>query len=129
MSQDQDNTAEPEDDLGGWLRDHPEAHNELADLQRLREVVQSVRAPQPEDAAWTATLAHVHAGAPAVHPHRKRAARPLGAILSLTAAAALICILLARSWWTKPAVEEPFMAPGSSSPSSASEMKTSSAMT
>ncbi|HWG47420.1 MAG TPA: hypothetical protein VN688_31945 [Gemmataceae bacterium] len=98
--------ADSEDDLSEWLREHPEAHGDMADLQRMRELYQSVSVPQPEEAAWTATLTRIASGSRLrVKPALRR--KRLGAILSLTAAAALVAVLLARSWWTGQSSTQP----------------------
>jgi hypothetical protein len=96
MRQDPDNA---EDDLQGWLREHPEAHGDLADLHRLRELYQSVNLPQPEEAAWAPILTRIRDAVPAVNPQRKHSPRPLWTMVSLTAAAILAGILLTRVWW------------------------------
>jgi hypothetical protein len=76
--------------------DHPEVNADLADLQRLRDLYQSACPPAPDEAAWAAVLSRIHGGVPSAP---RRASRPIWAILGTVAAAALLAVLLARSWW------------------------------
>ena len=84
------------------------------DLQRLRELFLSAGAPEPTDAAWRAVQARIDNLIPGVRTARRRASRPVWAILGLTAAAVLAGVLLTRSWWAgggaipTPEPEEPY---------------------
>lgn len=102
MSQERTNPGQRggADDFEAWLTEHPEADGDLADLRQLRELYQSVRPPEPDDAAWSARLTRIYDAVPALRPERKRSPRPWGALLGLAAAAALAAVLLARSWWS-----------------------------
>jgi len=82
------------------------------DLGRLRELFQSVSGAEPEEATWSAVLRHVHDDLRTVKPYR-RSPRPVWAVVGLAAAAAVVGVLLARSWWVqtpslRPTSEEPF---------------------
>jgi hypothetical protein len=95
-----------------------------ADLGRLRELFQSVSPVEPEEDAWRGALTHIHASVttgparlagPTGRAIRRRTSpRPVWAMLGLVAAAALVAVMLARSWWiqtpsSRPApAEEPF---------------------
>ncbi len=95
-----------------WLTEHPEAKDDFADLPRLRELYQSICPPEPDDAAWNAVQARIHESISRGQSERTSSRRPLWAILGLTAAAAILSLLLARSLWPTraptPGVEEPF---------------------
>ena len=84
------------------------------DLQRLRELFLSAGAPEPTEAAWRAVQARIDNLVPGVRTaRRRRASRPVWALLGLTAAAALAGVLLTRSWWgggaiSTPEPEEPY---------------------
>jgi len=101
------------DNLEDWLRDHPEANDDLADLPQLRELYQSASPPEPNDAAWNAVCSRIHASI-----GRGRLPRPWWTIGAASVAAAVVAVLLARSLWTTrpPApmtetvqhIEEPF---------------------
>lgn len=84
-----------------------------ADLLRLRSLSQSALPPEPEEAAWHAVLARVHASVEG-GAERSRPSRPLWAIVGLTAAAAVLAGFLVHSLWRTsvpvptPRVEEPF---------------------
>jgi hypothetical protein len=87
----------------------PDAESELV---RLRDLFQSVSPPEVEEGAWSATLTRIHADIRTVKPHR-RSPRPVWAFVGLAAAAAVVAVLLARSWWVQtpspsPTPEEPF---------------------
>lgn len=101
MSQDQSDLERRRgaDDIEVWLTEHPEAHGDLADLQRLSELVQSVCPPEPDEDVWLAARTRIHDAAAAARPERRRSPRPLWAVLSLTAAAVLGGVLLVRSGW------------------------------
>lgn len=110
-------------------RERPPAPGEEAlppnagvDLHRLRELFQSVAAPEPDEAVWSAVLARVHDGI-AASPVRRteprvgaasRAAQRRGwAVAGLAAAAALLAVLLFRFWAAPPTpqpmpAEEPY---------------------
>jgi hypothetical protein len=99
--------------LEDWLRENPEANDDLADLPQLRELYQSASPPDPEEAAWNAACSRIHASI-----GRARAPRPWWIIASASVAAAILAVLLARSLWTtsvpvpappaRQVVEEPF---------------------
>jgi hypothetical protein len=101
------------DDLEDWLREHPEANDDLADLPQLRELCQSASPPEPDEAAWNAVSSRMHASI-----GRGRSPRPGWALAAVAVAAAIVAVLLARSLWTthQPApttetvqsIEEPF---------------------
>lgn len=102
------------DNLEDWLREHPAAHDDLADLARLRELYQSANPPEPEEAVWNSVHSRV-AGSVV----RVRSPRPWWAIAAGSAAAAIVAVLLARPLWspsvpvpatttTVQRVEEPF---------------------
>jgi hypothetical protein len=98
------------DDLEAWLREHPEAEGDLADLEHLREQCQSTWPVEPDDAAWTQALARINESVPAASPRRRRVPSRLAIILGLSAAAVLAVVLLAR-WRQVPtpvSVEEEF---------------------
>lgn len=84
-----------------------------ADLLRLRSLWQSALPPEPEEAAWHAVLARVHASVEG-QAGRGRSWRPLWGIVGLSAAAAILALVLTRSLWTTrvplpmPRVEEAF---------------------
>jgi hypothetical protein len=83
------------DNLEAWLREHPAAHDDLADLLRLRELYQSVSPPMPEEAAWNAVHARLHKALGQIPRPR-----PWWAIAAGVAAAAILVALLIPSWWT-----------------------------
>jgi len=70
-----------------------------ADLLRLRRLSQAALPPEPEEAAWHAVLARVHASIEGQTGPR-RSPRPLWGIVGLTAAAGILAAILARSLWT-----------------------------
>jgi hypothetical protein len=83
-----------------------------ADLLRLRSLSQSTLPPEPDEAAWHAVLARVHASVEG-GAKRSRPSRPLWAIVGLTAAAILAGFLAHSLWRTSvpvptPRAEEPF---------------------
>lgn len=80
------------DNLEAWLREHPEANDDLADLPRLRELYQSVAPPEPGEAAWSAVHARISESV-----GRTRSPRPWWAIAAGAVAAAIIILLLART--------------------------------
>jgi hypothetical protein len=102
------------DNLEAWLTEHPEAKDDLADLPPLRELCQSVRPPEPDEAAWKVVQSRIHESIARGRSQRDRSPRLRWAIVGLTAAAALVGLLLTRSLWTTsdsvsaPLVEEPF---------------------
>jgi hypothetical protein len=120
MSHDRDNAERREeaDDSargGGALPPDAEAGAVFADLRCLRELCQAAAPPEPDEAAWTATLTRLHDALRAVKPRRHRSPRPVWAVAGLAAAAALLAVLLSRPLWMKtptslpqPPVEEPF---------------------
>ncbi|MGH7172728.1 MAG: hypothetical protein ACRELF_07330 [Gemmataceae bacterium] len=69
-----------------------------ADLLALRRLSQSVLPPEPEEAAWHAVLARVHASVES-QAATGRFSRPLWGIVGFTAAAAILALLLTRSLW------------------------------
>lgn len=85
-----------------------------ADLPQLRRLLQAALPPEPDEAAWNAVLARVHASLDE-QPQQKRSPRPLWGIVGLTAAAVILAAILARSLWmtsapmpvTAPRAEEP----------------------
>ena len=78
------------------------------DLQRLRELFQAAGAPEPAEATWRGVLARIDDLVPGIRTvRRRRASRPVWAILGLTAAAVLAAVLLARSWWLGGAIPTP----------------------
>jgi hypothetical protein len=83
------------DNLEAWLREHPEANDDLADLPRLRELYQSASPPEPDEAAWNAVRSRLHESIDRVRPPR-----PWWAIIAGTAAAAILAVLLMRSLWS-----------------------------
>jgi hypothetical protein len=83
------------DNLEAWLRDHPEAHDDLADLPRLRELYQSAGPPEPGQAEWNRVCSRIHASI-----GRVRSPRPWWAIATGAVAAAILAMLLARALWT-----------------------------
>lgn len=91
------------DDLEDWLREHPEANDDLADLPRLRELYQSACPPEPEEAAWSAVCSRIYASI-----GRTRRPRPWWIIAAGSVAAAILALLLARPLWkTSTPVESP----------------------
>jgi hypothetical protein len=101
MSQDRNDSERQRgaDDIEVWLIEHPEARGDLADLQRLRELVQSAYPPEPDEDAWLSVRTRIHDAPSMVRPERRRSPRPLWAALSLSAAAVLAAVLLVRSGW------------------------------
>ena len=101
------------DDVEAWMSEHPEANDDLADLPHLRELYQSAGPPEPGQAAWKAVCSRIHASL-----GWRRSPRPWWAVATVSVAAAIVAVLLARSLWTTsvpvPApptvqlVEEPF---------------------
>jgi|GEM_PF-2116933 len=81
--------------LEAWLREHPEARDDLADLLRLRELYQSACPPEPDEAAWNAVRLHLGEAL-----GRGRSPRRWWALAAGTAAAALLAVLLMRSAWS-----------------------------
>jgi hypothetical protein len=87
-----------------------------ADLNRLRDLFQSAWPAEPEEIVWKGALTHIHAAVsmPPARVARRGAAPRRWAVLGLVAAAAVVAVLLSRSWWVQtpsslPApVEEPF---------------------
>jgi hypothetical protein len=86
---------------------HSCMNEELADLERLRELFLSCGPSLPDEAAWQAVRARIHEQVSDVRPARRRASRPVWSILGLTAAAVLGAVLLTRSWWTGGAIPKP----------------------
>lgn len=101
------------DNLDAWMREHPEANDDLADLPRLRELYQSASPPEPEEAAWNRARSRIYDSIV-----RVRSPRPWKTLAAGAVAAAILAVLLARSLWPtrEPAppspmvqrVEEPF---------------------
>ncbi len=101
------------DNLEEWLRDHPEAIDDLADLPHLRELYQSAGPPEPDEAAWNAVCSHIHESIGRVRPRRPWWLPAVGA-----AAAMILAMLMTRSLWktnvlepattTARSIEEPF---------------------
>lgn len=82
-------------DLDAWRTEHPDRESELADLRRLRELYQSMPAPEPNDDAWDTVQARLQDCL-----GRSHSPRPLWAILGSIAAALILGLLLARGLWT-----------------------------
>jgi hypothetical protein len=82
------------DNLEAWLREHPEAGDNLADLLRLRELYQSTPPPELDEAVWNAVYSRLSESI-----GRVRSPRPWWAIAAGAAAAAILAIFLARSLW------------------------------
>lgn len=101
------------DNLDAWLREHPDANDDLADLPRLRELYQSAGLPEPNEADWDRLRSRIHKSI-----GRVRAPRPWWAIAAASVAAAIVATLLTRSLWntTEPVpvpetvqqIDEPF---------------------
>jgi anti-sigma factor RsiW len=89
------------DNLEDWLREHPEANDDLADLPHLRELYQSACSPEPDEAAWNAVRSRIHDSLV-----RVRSPRPWWSIAAGAVAAAILAVVLARSLWTT-SVPEP----------------------
>lgn len=71
------------------------------DLARLRQFAQALPPREPEESAWNAVLLRIHESV-----GQKRSRRPLWIILGGAAAAAILAVLLTRSFWptTAPAI-------------------------
>lgn len=80
--------------------EHPRAESELTDLQRLRELYRAFAAPEADEAVWDAALARVRQALDRAASERRVSRRPLWVLVGLSAAAALVGLLLARSLWT-----------------------------
>lgn len=80
------------DNLDAWMREHPEANDDLADLPRLRELYQSASPPEPEEGAWDRVSSRIYDSIV-----RVRSPRPWWAIAAGSVAAAILLLLLARS--------------------------------
>lgn len=101
------------DNLEAWLREHPEANEDLADLPHLRDLYQSACPPEPEEAAWNALCSRIHDSFV-----RVRSPRPWWTFAAAAVAATILAVVLARSLWTTTApnpatmtmqsIEEPF---------------------
>lgn len=89
------------DNLEDWLRDHPAAHDDLADLARLRELYQSANPPEPEEAVWNSVHSRI-AGSLV----RGGSPRRWWVIAAGSVAAAILAVLLARPMWS-PSVPVP----------------------
>jgi hypothetical protein len=82
----------------------------FADLSRLRQLAQALPPREPEETAWNAVLVCIHESAGDV-----RSPRPWWPIVAGAAAAVILALLLAQSFWPKAApvaasmqrVEEP----------------------
>lgn len=85
------------DNLDAWMREHPEANEDLADLPRLRELYQSAGPLEPSEDAWRMVGSRIHESL-----SRVRAPRPWWAIALGSAAAAIVAVLLTRPLWTPP---------------------------
>jgi hypothetical protein len=83
------------DNLEAWLREHPESHDDLTDLSRLRDLYQSACPPEPEEAAWNAMCSRIHDSFV-----RVRSPRPWWIGAAGAVAAAILAVVLARSLWT-----------------------------
>ncbi len=83
------------DNLEAWLREHPEANDDLADLPQLRELYQSAGPPEPEEAAWNAVYSRIHESM-----SRSRSSRRWWLVAAGSMAAAFLAVLLARPLWT-----------------------------
>jgi hypothetical protein len=80
-----------------WLADHPADSQEVDSTRRLTRAWRACHPPEPRPDAWARTLDRIHAGLPAARPGARR--RPLGALVALLAAAAVLAgVLLARPW-------------------------------
>ncbi len=90
------------DNLDAWMREHPEANDDLADLPRLRELYQSASPPEPEEAAWDSVCSRIYDSI-----GRGPSARPRWAIAVGSVAAAILALLLARSLWNTTTVPVP----------------------
>lgn len=64
------------------------------DLARLRQFAQALPPREPDEAAWNAVLLRIHESV-----GKKRSRRPLWVILGTAAAAAILAVMLARSFW------------------------------
>ena len=81
MSQDRSESESrrgADDDLEVWLTEHPEAQGDSADLQCLRELVQSASPPEPDEDVWLTVRARIRDAAPAVCPERDAHRGPCG---------------------------------------------------
>jgi hypothetical protein len=99
MSSDNSPSHSHDAEFEEWLSKHPETEGELADLQNLRELYQSVSQPEPDETSWQATQTRIHEAASAVVEVRRRAPRPFWFLFGATAAAAILAFLLTRSLW------------------------------
>jgi hypothetical protein len=68
------------------------------DLERLRQLAQALPPREPEEAAWNTVLLRIHESV-----GKRRSRRPLWIILGGAAAAAILSVVLARSFWPMPA--------------------------
>jgi hypothetical protein len=91
------------DDADDWLKDHPEASVDFADLERLKELYQGAGPLEPDEVAWTATLRRIAGAVPPPRERVRPSRRLTWMALGLMAAAALVAFLLVRSaWFTGP---------------------------
>jgi hypothetical protein len=79
-----------------WLREYPEGHAQVEAQRGPTELCRHAAPPEPDEAAWAATLARVEAG---LVGGRQRRPWRLAAWLAVggTAAAAVLAFLLGRS--------------------------------
>jgi hypothetical protein len=98
------------DDFDAWLAEHPAAHDDLADVSRLRELFLSVGPSEPEEGAWTAALNGIRAAIPNRRGWRRAPSPWSRLVLGMAAAAAVLCLaLIGRSWWLSGPLPQPVL--------------------
>lgn len=86
------------DNLEGRLPEHPEAKDDLRDLEHLRALYQSAGPAEPSEDAWNAVQSRIHAAVGRERSGRDRRPRWWWALAGLTAASVLVGALTVRFW-------------------------------
>lgn len=84
-----------------------ERDGDLSDLERLRALYQASSAPEPAEDVWNGVQSRVHESVGRTASVGGALRRPVWMIAGLSAAAALMGLLLAKSLWTVPPLAAP----------------------
>jgi hypothetical protein len=82
--------------VASWLTSHPEAAADVEEWRRLGRLYAGAPLPEPSPEAWSRTLARVQSS---LTPRPAGRHRPAWVFFAGLAAAVLVAVFAARSWW------------------------------